>query len=138
MTRTEYLAPYETEGLEYRKEATQRHYDFYSQFVTESTKAHAKAIIQRILKNQIKEVESNLSFVELKIWDMNTSSLNFCVKTFKEMNNQTDKGTYSISLSEKVCILKCAAKMVLLENGYKKEMKKDQMGYWTEFLVKES
>lgn len=135
MTRTEYLAPYETEGLEYHKEATKRHFDFYSQFVTESTKYHAKAIVQRILKNQIKELESNLSFIELKTWDLNTSSLDFDVKIFKEMNNQTEKGVYSISLSEKVCILKCAGKMVLLENGYKTEMKKDRMGYWTEFLV---
>lgn len=87
------------------KECT--HFQYYSQFVTESTiQSVLRYFNKERLINAYKE-DNNLNNIPLSIWN----NMPLYAATYK----MKDCGD-SLSMSGKVCILKCAAKMIIEES----------------------
>lgn len=151
MTRNEYLnttCNFAVNSKEYRKFQHQLHIDYYSQFITEQTKTLAKILLNRfpyLLCNRKGEnkIEDSLNCIPLKDWDIlgsNLTSGNMNNKIWKECEYIKDHlerpGVIYITLAEKVCILKNAARMVLIEKGWAEHWELNEFGNIECYLVK--
>jgi hypothetical protein len=148
MTRTEYLdtkSPFKFNSLEDCQFRHNIHVEFFSQFVTNGTKYYAGMILKEhanyIQKDKINE---SLNEIPLAIWDRYAkiqSDMDFNSKVWKECEHPEwhleNKGKILISLSDKLCFLKCAARMILQSKGWKELWEYGEFGYWECILVKE-
>ena len=78
------------------------HEEYYSQFVSKSTKAR---VLQTIPLEKLIEVEGNLSKIPLKVWDTIPADIG----TTELMEKLGD----TLTLSGQVCIAKEAARQIL-------------------------
>lgn len=150
MTRDEYLntkSPFTLNTLEDRKFKHQLHVEYFSQFITNGTKCIAERIIKAnseyLSRNFRQKINESLNGIQLQYWDSEAnhlSDLNYNAKAWKECEFQewhkANKGMISISLSDRLSFLKCAARIVLKENGWKEDWERNEMGYWECILVK--
>lgn len=151
MTRNEYLntpCNFAPNSKESRKFHHQLHIEYYSQFITTQTKALARILLNRfpyLLCNAKGEnkIEDSLNCIQLHYWDnlgnnltignMDTKKWKEC-EHIKEHSGNPDK--LYISAAEKVCILKNAARMILLEKGWTEHWELNKFGNVECYLVK--
>ena len=151
MIRNEYLntkSGFTPNSSEDRKFNHQLHIEYYSQFITEQTKSLARILLNRfpyMLCNNKGEnkIEDSLNCIQLRHWNIlgNTLTIgNMNTKKWKEceyLNSHSENpGKLYISAAEKVCTLKNAARMILLEKGWTEHWELNKFGNVECYLVK--
>lgn len=133
MTREEYLntkSLFALNTLEDQKFKHQLHVEYYSQFITNGTKFIAERVIKEnskyLSRNFRQKINESLNGIQLQYWDAEAnrlSDLNYNARAWKECEYQewhkANKEMISISLSDRLSFLKCAARIVLKEKGWK-------------------
>jgi hypothetical protein len=132
------MAPLDLEGLEYRKESFRKHNEYYSQFIVPETLVIARSILGRYIDEN--RLDAYLNEISLHLWDRSIVNSRINARMYREMKGQDiESKTTIISKCDNICILKCAARQILLGKGFvevweepKEEYKK---GWWECFLV---